>query len=90
MHVCGERYTKDFLQGDPTILGTYKNKHAQTITFYEHPTKGDTAPIYATIDTQPHLLINTGFYEVDDMVQDHEEYTPAFDKHGYLKFSAEV
>lgn len=90
MHICGETYTKDFLKSNPTILETYKNKHAQTITFYEHPTKGDSAPVYATIDTHPNLLINTGFYEVDDMIQDNEEYTPAFDKHGYLKLSADI
>ena len=90
MHICGERYTKEFLQSNPTILETYTNKHGQVITFYEHPTKGDSAPIYATIDAHPHILINTSFYDVSDMTQDHEEYTPAFDKNGYLKLSADI
>ena len=32
--------------------------------FYEHPTRGDEAPIYMT--TPDGRLINTGFYDCDD------------------------
>jgi hypothetical protein len=46
---------------------------------WEHPTRGDTAPVYMT--TPDGRLINTGFYDLGDfdlalceeLVEDHEK-----------------
>lgn len=48
-----------FFEYNPTLLATvgeYK--------LYEHPTRGDTAPVYMT--TPDGRLINTGFYDLEE------------------------
>jgi hypothetical protein len=48
-----------FFAGNPTMLaefGGYK--------LWEHPTRGDTAPVY--MSTPNGRLINTGFYDLGD------------------------
>mgnify|MGYP003610617458 CR=1 FL=1 len=48
-----------FLAGAPTNLGSFGG-----FSLWEHPTRGDTAPIYMT--TPDGRLINTGFYDMGD------------------------
>lgn len=48
-----------FLAQNPTKLGTFGGYN-----LWEHPTRGDTAPIYMT--THDVRLINTGFYDMGD------------------------
>jgi hypothetical protein len=48
-----------FFAGNPTLLATFGD-----FRLYEHPTRGDTAPVYmATPDGR---LINTGFFDLGD------------------------
>ena len=48
-----------FLSKNPTLLATYGSYNA-----WEHPTRGDTAPVY--LSTPDGRLINTGFYDLGD------------------------
>lgn len=48
-----------FMQHKPTLLLTIRDYN-----LWEHPTRGDTAPIYMT--TLEGRLINTGFYDLGD------------------------
>jgi len=50
---------KRFMDQEPTVLGRIGSQ-----VFYEHPTRGDTAPIY-TIGKHGEL-INTGFFDLGD------------------------
>lgn len=48
-----------FLAHNPTRLGTFGG-----FNLWEHPLRGDEAPIYMT--TPAGDLINTGFYDTED------------------------
>ena len=48
-----------FMAHNPTLLATYG-----AYKVWEHPTRGDTAPVYMT--TPDARLINTGFYDLGD------------------------
>ena len=48
-----------FMSHNPTLLATFGGYR-----LYEHPTRGDEAPIYMT--TPNGTLINTGFYDLGD------------------------
>jgi hypothetical protein len=65
-----------FLAHNPTVLATTINRLGQLVTFYEHPTKGDEAPVYAAIADR---LANTDTYDLDDMVNQcigYDDYVP--------------
>jgi hypothetical protein len=49
----------EFFGNNPTQLGTLGKYR-----LWEHPTRGDTAPIY--MSTPDGRLINTGFYDIED------------------------
>ena len=63
---------------EPTLLGSVTNQLGQAVEFYEHPTMGDTAPVYAKIDD---VVINTGAYDTDDFHLD-SEYNPILTNDG--------
>ena len=48
-----------FMSHNPTLLATFGGYR-----LYEHPTRGDSAPVYMT--TPNGTLINTGFYDLGD------------------------
>lgn len=48
-----------FMSQNPYLLATFGGYR-----LYEHPTRGDTAPVYMT--TPDGILINTGFYDLGD------------------------
>jgi hypothetical protein len=48
-----------FLAQNPTLLATYGE-----FKIYEHPTRGDSAPVYMV--TPIGRLVNTGFYDLGD------------------------
>jgi hypothetical protein len=48
-----------FLSKNPTLLASYG-----AYSVWEHPTQGDTAPVY--MSTPDGRLINTGFYDLGD------------------------
>jgi hypothetical protein len=48
-----------FLSKNPTLLASYGD-----YSVWEHPTRGDTAPVY--MSTSDGRLINTGFYDLGD------------------------
>jgi hypothetical protein len=48
-----------FFEHNPTLLATFGG-----YCLYEHPTRGDSAPIY--MSTPSGTLINTGFYDLGD------------------------
>lgn len=52
-----------FLSGKPTELLERKNTSGQTCVYFEHPTKGEDAPIYVAIGNK---IANTGFYDLGD------------------------
>jgi len=51
--------TESFLSKNPTQLTQFGD-----FKLFEHPTRGDTAPIYMV--TPSGRLINTGFYDLED------------------------
>ena len=51
--------TTQFLSHNPTLLASYGD-----FKLYEHPLRGDTAPIYML--TPIGRLVNTGFYDLGD------------------------
>lgn len=73
MTICNPAFTAKFLALNPTSYGTMTNTSGQVVTFYEHPLRGDEAPVYGMIDG---VLFNTEFFETDDMEAEHGEYTP--------------
>lgn len=81
----------NLMSQEPTRYGQMLNTKSQIIEFYEHPTKGDEAPVIAVC----HKLKAagyTGFFELDDMKATHGEYEPSFDEDGVLwigEFEAE-
>ena len=62
---------------NPTSYGTHVNNLGQTIEFYEHPLKGDSAEVICVCHDLK-LAADSGFFETDDMIQDHKEYEPSF------------
>jgi hypothetical protein len=56
--------TEKFLSHNPTLLMTIGR-----FKLYEHPLRGDTAPIYMIFQGQ---LFNTGFYDLGDFYDDNE------------------
>jgi hypothetical protein len=48
-----------FFAHNPTLLAEYGD-----YKLWEHPTRGDTAPVY--MSTPDGRLINTGFYDLGD------------------------
>lgn len=73
MNFTSKNFQDSFMSQDPFKMGEYTNNIGQLIEFYEHPTRGDEACVYALIEGH---LINTGFMDLDDMIADHGEYTP--------------
>lgn len=63
-----------FMSHEPTKLGSITNQLGQLVEFYEHPTMGDTAPVYAKIND---VLANTGAYDLGDFFM--QEEMPALD-----------
>jgi len=62
---------------DPTLYEEMINSLGQTISFYEHPTRGDEAEVICVCHDLK-LATYSGFYETDDMMSDHGEYEPKF------------
>ena len=52
-----------FMSKGPTLLASYGD-----YSVWEHPTRGDTAPVY--MSTPDGRLINTGFYDLGDFDHD--------------------
>lgn len=62
---------------EPTKYGEVKNNIGQLIEFYEHPIYGQDEPVVAVCH-ELKLAFYTDFYELDDMIAEHGEYTPIF------------
>ena len=62
---------------NPTVYGQMQNSLGQTITFIEHPTKGDEAQVICVCHSLK-LASYSSFFETDDMEADHKEYEPSF------------
>jgi hypothetical protein len=61
----------------PFKYGEIINNQKQLIEFYENPIYGQDAPVIAVCH-ELKLAEATDFYELDDMVASHGEYTPIF------------
>ncbi len=61
----------------PFKYGEIINNQNQLIEFYENPVHGQDAPVIAVCH-ELKLAEATDFYELDDMVASHGEYTPIF------------
>jgi hypothetical protein len=68
---------------NPTQLDEMVNKLGQKITFYEHPTLGDSAPVIVVCHKLK-LAEVSDFFETDDMMASHGEYEPSFVNPGKL------
>jgi len=70
-------YTK-LMNANPYKLGHMVNVEGQLVTFYEHPTEGDFAPVIAVWhDGQQAFL--TDAYDIEDMTnEDFSDYQPIF------------
>lgn len=69
-------YSK-LIENNPTVYTTLINSEGQTIDLVEHPLKGDEAQVIAVCH-ELQLASYTGFYDTEDMLQDHKEYEPSF------------
>lgn len=67
----------------PTEYGQIVNALGQIVTFVEHPIAGDEYPVI-TVFKDLEMAFATDFYDTDDMMASHGEYTPAF-MHGECK-----
>ena len=62
---------------NPTSYGKMTNSIGQEIEFFEHPLKGDEAPVLC-VSHELKLADYSTFYETDDMIASHGEYEPTF------------
>ena len=67
---------KRFMADDPTKIGEVMNQYRQKIEFYEHPTKGDSAPVIAVLHTH-RLTSRTEAFDLGDFYEG-SEYNPVF------------
>lgn len=75
---------KKLIDQVPTQLGEeFLNSAGQKITFYEHPTGGDSVQVVCVCHDLK-LAALSDFFEIDDMIADHREYEPIFTKEGNL------
>ncbi len=68
---------------EPTVYGQIVNALGQIVTFVEHPIQGDEHQVIAVFKDLE-MAFATDFFETDDMMASHGEYTPAF-MHGECK-----
>jgi len=74
---------------EPTKLDSMTNSLGQLIDFYEHPLRGDEFPVIIVCHEKK-LADYTDFMECDDMMADHKEYEPTFDKWGLLNIGGTI
>jgi hypothetical protein len=70
---------------NPTSYGKIVNSKNQEIEFYEHPLRGDEAPVIAVCHALERAE-TTDFFEIDDMTASHKEYEPWWDEEGELNY----
>jgi hypothetical protein len=71
METLSARQAVDLLSDSPLLLGTLVNQEGQNCTFYVDET--NEGFIFVEINN---IFANTGFFDLDDMIQNHGEYTP--------------
>ena len=62
---------------NPTKYGEIMNNKGQLIEFYENPIYGQDEPVIAVCHALQ-VASRTDFFELDDMIATHGEYTPLF------------
>jgi len=68
---------KKLMEAEPTVYGEIVNSLGQSIRLVEHPYDGDSYPIIAVCDELA-LAASTDFFDLDDMLAEHNEYEPSF------------
>ena len=68
---------------NPTEYDKMINSKGQIIRFVEHPIYGDEFEVIAMCD-ELEAAGATGFFELDDMLDEHGEYEPWFDENKNL------
>lgn len=63
---------------NPTSYGKMTNSKGQEIEFFEHPTRGDEAPVICACH-ELKKAADSSFFETDDMIAEHGEYEPSFE-----------
>ena len=63
MNLLSDHQRDLFLSAKPTELLVRKNSKQQTCVYFEHPTKGEDAPVYVAIGNK---IANTGFNDLSD------------------------
>ena len=66
---------------NPFEYDRFVNSKGQEIVFYEHPTRGDEEQVLCVCHDLK-IAAYSGFYETEDMLEDHGEYEPWFDDEG--------
>ena len=66
------------MSDNPTSYGKIINSKGQEIEFFEHPFRGDEAPVICVCHKLK-LAETSTFFETDDMEAEHREYEPTFE-----------
>ena len=62
---------------NPFEYDSFINSKNQTISFVEHPFRGDEYPVICVCH-ELKLASCSDFFETDDMLENHKEYEPSF------------
>ena len=68
---------KELIEYKADKLGETVNQMGQEVHFYEHPLHGDEYPVIV-IFPEYEVAFNSDFFDIDDMIAEHGEYTPYF------------
>lgn len=75
-----------FMNLNPTLYMEQVNQLGQNVKYYEHPLKGDEAPVMVCINE---TVIYTDFYDCGDFYED-SEYNYCMGSNGEIKCFFEV
>ena len=76
-----------FMSRNPYLLHTMSNDRGQELKFYEHPYRGDAAPILVTIDDK--VAAHTDFFDLGDFYKG-SDYLPVLLGDGSVVYQFEV
>ena len=72
----------DLMEQKPTLLDRMINSYGQEVAFYEHPFKGDEAPVIVVFPYEAKAY-SSGFYDLEDMMKN-EDYEPLYTQRGFI------
>lgn len=72
MKALTRKETLTLLTHNPRLLSDFHNQQGQHVKLFEHPTRGENAPVHAIING---IAFNTSFHDTDDLFEG-SEYNP--------------